>query len=85
MPAVPGPRQALRSRPRIGVVKFASCDGCQLTLLDIENFDSLKRIELMVSVESAFRVRLKSSEMSKVEHVSTLIELLRAKLGDQKG
>ena len=24
-------------RPRIGVVKFASCDGCQLTLLDLED------------------------------------------------
>jgi coenzyme F420-reducing hydrogenase gamma subunit len=31
------PRQALRHRPRIGVVKFASCDGCQLTLLDLED------------------------------------------------
>ncbi len=27
-----GPR-----RPRIGIVKFASCDGCQLTLLDLED------------------------------------------------
>jgi len=25
------------SRPRLGVVKFASCDGCQLTLLDLED------------------------------------------------
>jgi sulfhydrogenase subunit delta len=24
-------------RPRVGVVKFASCDGCQLTLLDMED------------------------------------------------
>ena len=30
-------RQAVRHRPRIGVVKFASCDGCQLTLLDLED------------------------------------------------
>ncbi len=31
-------RHAARSqRPRIGVVKFASCDGCQLTLLDLED------------------------------------------------
>ncbi|MGV9246009.1 NADH-quinone oxidoreductase subunit B family protein [Streptomyces sp. NPDC003710] len=26
-----------RSRPRLGVFKFASCDGCQLTLLDCED------------------------------------------------
>lgn len=25
------------SPPRVGVVKFASCDGCQLTLLDLED------------------------------------------------
>jgi sulfhydrogenase subunit delta len=24
-------------RPRVGVVKFASCDGCQLTILDLED------------------------------------------------
>ena len=30
-------REAARHRPRIGVVKFASCDGCQLTLLDLED------------------------------------------------
>ena len=31
------PRAAAHERPRIGVVKFASCDGCQLTLLDLED------------------------------------------------
>jgi sulfhydrogenase subunit delta len=30
-------RAAAPSRPRVGVVKFASCDGCQLTLLDLED------------------------------------------------
>jgi coenzyme F420-reducing hydrogenase gamma subunit len=28
---------ANRERPRVGVVKFASCDGCQLTILDLED------------------------------------------------
>ncbi|MEU1198638.1 oxidoreductase [Streptomyces sp. NPDC005813] len=28
---------AERARPRLGVFKFASCDGCQLTLLDCED------------------------------------------------
>jgi len=31
-----GPTGSAR-RPRLGVVKFASCDGCQLTLLDLED------------------------------------------------
>jgi sulfhydrogenase subunit delta len=32
-----GSRAATPRRPRIGIVKFASCDGCQLTLLDLED------------------------------------------------
>jgi sulfhydrogenase subunit delta len=35
---VPAPRAAAATtRPRVGVVKFASCDGCQLTILDLED------------------------------------------------
>jgi coenzyme F420-reducing hydrogenase gamma subunit len=30
-------RAAAARRPRVGVVKFASCDGCQLTILDLED------------------------------------------------
>ena len=36
-PARHSPRSLAPRRPRIGVVKFASCDGCQLTLLDLED------------------------------------------------
>ncbi len=42
------PRAATPIRPRIGVVKFASCDGCQLTLLDLE--DELLAIAARVDV-----------------------------------
>ncbi|HJP88853.1 MAG TPA: hypothetical protein VJ850_07470 [Candidatus Limnocylindrales bacterium] len=30
-------RKAAAPRPRVGVVKLASCDGCQLTILDLED------------------------------------------------
>ncbi len=30
-------RSGTPRRPRLGIMKFASCDGCQLTLLDLEN------------------------------------------------
>ena len=30
-------RGATVSRPRVGVIKLASCDGCQLTILDLED------------------------------------------------
>jgi sulfhydrogenase subunit delta len=33
----PSSRATAPRRPRIGVIKFASCDGCQLTLLDLED------------------------------------------------
>ena len=32
-----GPEKNLRKRPRLAVWKFASCDGCQLSLLDCED------------------------------------------------
>lgn len=35
-PAATG-RPAAASRPRVGVIKLASCDGCQLTILDLED------------------------------------------------
>ena len=41
IPAVPRAQASNRAttlnRPRVGVVKFASCDGCQLTILDLED------------------------------------------------
>ena len=39
VPALPATGEAwtARARPRVGVVKFASCDGCQLTILDLED------------------------------------------------
>ena len=50
-------REASSTRPRIGVVKFASCDGCQLTLLDLE--DELlaisERVELVEFAEATSR------------------------------
>jgi sulfhydrogenase subunit delta len=37
LPRPTAARAAAGRRPRVGVVKFASCDGCQLTLLDLED------------------------------------------------
>ena len=37
LPATGEARSAARARPRVGVVKFASCDGCQLAILDLED------------------------------------------------
>jgi coenzyme F420-reducing hydrogenase gamma subunit len=44
-------------RPRLGVVKFASCDGCQLTVLDLEDhlLDIAERFEIVEFAEATSR------------------------------
>ena len=48
------PRADAPVRPRIGVVKFASCDGCQLTLLDLEDelLSIAERVDLIEFAEA---------------------------------
>jgi acyl carrier protein len=53
-------------------------------LTDIENFDSLKRIELMVSLESAFNVRFNASEFAQTNQISTLVDLITTKLRNRQ-
>jgi sulfhydrogenase subunit delta len=60
MLAAPASRATARRRPRIGVVKFASCDGCQLTLLDLED-DLLAIAERVDIVEFAEATSKRSS------------------------
>ncbi len=44
-------------KPRIGVFKFASCDGCQLTVLDCEDelLDLAERVEIAYFLEATRR------------------------------
>ena len=60
LPAAPVRRSAragAAKRPRIGVVKFASCDGCQLTLLDLEDelLAIAERVDLVEFAEATSR------------------------------
>ena len=51
------PRATAHNRPRIGVVKFASCDGCQLTLLDLEDelLAIAEKVEIVEFAEATSR------------------------------
>jgi sulfhydrogenase subunit delta len=51
------PSAATTARPRIGVVKFASCDGCQLTLLDLEDelLSIAERVDIVEFAEATSR------------------------------
>jgi sulfhydrogenase subunit delta len=50
-------RAATANRPRVGVVKFASCDGCQLTILDLEDelLELTERFEFVEFAEATSR------------------------------
>lgn len=48
---------------------------------DVEDWDSLSHVRLMVALESAFGVRIKASEAAKLENVGQLADLIERKLG----
>src|SRR6185369_7483291 len=45
------------ARPRVGVIKLASCDGCQLTLLDLEDelLAIARRVDIIEFAEATSR------------------------------
>ncbi|PSJ30406.1 oxidoreductase [Streptosporangium nondiastaticum] len=59
----------VRRRPRLGVFKFASCDGCQLTLLDCEDelLPLAAEIEIAHFVEASSDVQPGPYDLSLVE------------------
>jgi sulfhydrogenase subunit delta len=73
-------------RPRLGVVKFASCDGCQLTLLDLED-ELLKigsRFDIVEFAEATsrrsrgpFDVLLVEGSISTREQAAEIVRLRR--------
>ena len=47
-------------RPRLAVFKFASCDGCQLSLLDVED----KLLAIAEAVEIAYFVEARTQQLA---------------------
>jgi sulfhydrogenase subunit delta len=82
----PTSRRSAPRRPRVGVVKFASCDGCQLTLLDLEDellaigerFDIVEFPEATSRRSSGpFDVLLVEGSISTEEQLEELLRLRR--------
>jgi coenzyme F420-reducing hydrogenase gamma subunit len=74
------------ARPRVGVVKFASCDGCQLTLLDLEDelLSVVEHFEIIdfpeaTSSRSAgpYDVLFVEGSVSEPAHLERIVELRR--------
>ena len=51
-----------------------------MTSTDIEEWDSLNHITLVVNIEKAFDLKLNLSEVGKVENIGEMIELIFKKL-----
>lgn len=77
---------ATGARPRIGVIKMASCDGCQLTLLDLENelLALTERFEIVEFAEASssrstgpYDVCLVEGSISTPEQAEQIVELRR--------
>jgi acyl carrier protein len=52
------------------------------TAADIEGWDSLMHVTLLINVEKAFGVKFTSSEVAGLTSVGDLMDLVGAKLGD---
>jgi acyl carrier protein len=47
---------------------------------DVEGWDSLMHVTLILNVENAFRVRFRSGEVAALENVGALLDLIAARL-----
>jgi acyl carrier protein len=56
--------------------------GPSTTADDVEGWDSLMHVTLMIRVEKAFGVKFTSSQVAGLKNVGQLVELLDHKLGN---
>jgi len=82
----PNPRWSAPRRPRVGVVKFSSCDGCQLTLLDLEEelLAITERFDIVEFAEATsnrshgpFDVLLVEGSISTADQADEIVQLRR--------
>jgi acyl carrier protein len=51
----------------------------KLSAKDIDEWDSLTHIRLMLSVEKVFKIKFSTSEIGKLENVGDLVALIQAR------
>lgn len=51
----------------------------ELAAKDVDGWDSLAHIRLMLTVERAFKVKFSTSEIGKLENVGDLVALIKAR------
>ena len=53
--------------------------GRELSARDVDGWDSLAHIRLMLTVEKTFKVRFSAAEIGKLQNVGDLVALIEAK------
>ncbi len=51
----------------------------ELTAKDVDGWDSLTHIRLILTVEKAFKVKFSTSEIGKLENVGELVALIKSR------
>jgi acyl carrier protein len=51
----------------------------ELSAKDVDGWDSLAHIRLMLTVEKSFKIKLSTSEIGKLQNVGDLVKLIRAR------
>jgi acyl carrier protein len=51
----------------------------ELSAKDVDGWDSLTHIRLMLTVEKAFKIKLSTSEIGKLQNVGDLMRLIKAR------
>jgi acyl carrier protein len=51
----------------------------ELSAKDVDGWDSLTHIRLMLTVEKSFKIKLSTSEIGKLQNVADLVKLIKAR------
>jgi acyl carrier protein len=51
----------------------------ELTAKDVDGWDSLNHIRLILTIEKAFKIKFSTSEIGKLENVGDLVTLIKAR------
>jgi len=52
----------------------------ELSARDVDGWDSLTHIRLIVTVEKAFKVKFSTSEIGKLQNVGELVDLIKSRI-----
>jgi acyl carrier protein len=55
------------------------------TAEDIDGWDSVRNVELMVAIEREFAIRFRTGELASLENVGQLVQAVLARAGDSAG